>query len=193
MNFIEKLKLYLEDMDTKTLVRNLSIVLLAGAIILISSSIFLKKDGKDDLPSMDVSTKEKSKIEIENYAEALEKKLEYILSHISGVGDVNVMITLEETTEKIPAINTTQNQENTKEEDSQGGIREVNREDSTSQVITESGEGNLVILKEKKPKVRGVIVVAEGAGNLQIEEKLYNAVKTVLDIPGNKVEIYSSN
>ena len=103
------------------------------------------------------------------------------------------MITLEETTEKIPAMNTTQNQEKTSEKDSQGGVREIIREDSSIQVVTRGSEGKIIVLKEIKPEVKGVIVVAEGAENIEVKEKLYQAVKTALGISGNRVEVYSSN
>ncbi|HLR34348.1 MAG TPA: sporulation stage III protein AG [Tissierellales bacterium] len=193
MNLITKFKLFLEEKNSKKFMRSLLIVLLVGALLLIISSIlFDNKDKKDpfiknNLPDDDLEFK------TEDYAEMLEKKLEYILGQISNVGEVNVMITLEDTAEKVPATNTTKNQETSNEEDSQGGSREVLREDSTSQVVTKGGEGTLIVLKEIKPEVKGVIVVADGAEDLQVQEKLYHAVKTVLDIPGNKVEIYSSN
>ncbi len=193
MNLITKFKLFLEEKNSKKFMRSLLIVLLVGALLLIISSIlFDNKDKKDPfiknkLPDEDLEFK------TEDYAEMLEKKLEYTLGQISDVGEVSVMITLEDTAEKVPATNTTKNQETSNEEDSQGGNREVLREDSTSQVVTKGGEGTLIVLKEIKPEVKGVIVVAEGAEDLQVEEKLYHAVKTVLDIPGNKVEIYSSN
>ena len=35
-------------------------------------------------------------------------------------------------------------------------------------------------------------MIAEGAGDLEVKERLYEAVKTVLGIPGNKVEVYAS-
>ncbi len=193
MNLITKLKLYLEKVNTKKFIRRLLIVLLVGAILLIVSNIlFDSKEKKDPFTNSSLPENELDFI-TEDYAEILEKKLEYILSQINGVGNVNVMITLEDTAEKVPATNITKNQETSNEEDSQGGIREVLREDSTSQIVTKGSEGTLIVLKEIKPEVKGVIVVAEGAEDLRVQEKLYHAVKTVLDIPGNKVEIYSSN
>ena len=42
-----------------------------------------------------------------DYSSLLEKKLEDILSQLKGVGKVKVMITLEDTTEVVPAFNTT--------------------------------------------------------------------------------------
>ena len=61
----------------------------------------------------------------------------------------------------------------------------------TVQVATGS-QGSLTVLKEIKPTIKGVIVIAKGADNLEVKEMLYEAVKTVLGISGNKVEVYSS-
>lgn len=127
----------------------------------------------------------------QDYGSLLEVKLEDALSQLKGVNKVKVMITLEDTVEKIPAFNTTKNNETTNEIDSQGGTREIIRDDMTIQVVT-SNEGGLVVLKEIKPTVKGVIVIADGAEDIEIKEMLYEAVKTVLGIPGNKVEVYSS-
>ena len=128
----------------------------------------------------------------DDYSSYLEKKLENILGKLNGVGEISVMITLEDSSEKVPATNTTKTTETTKELDSEGGTREVNREDITSQMVSKSNDGSLVLLKEVKPNVKGVIVVAEGANDLIIMEKLYEAVKTVLGISGNRVQVYSS-
>ena len=50
----------------------------------------------------------------------------------------------------------------------------------------------VVVLKEVKPNIRGVIVVAEGAEDIRVLEALYEAVKTVLGVSGNRVQIFPS-
>lgn len=194
MNFKEKYKQISDKITNKKFMNNLLIILIVGTMLLIAASVF-----KADKSQEDVFKKDENKEKViennymEDYAMLLERKLENILGEIKGVGKVKVMITLEETTEKIPAMNTTQNQEKTSEKDSQGGVREIIREDSSIQVVTRGSEGNIIVLKEIKPKVKGVIVVAEGAENIEIKEELYQAVKTALGISGNKVEVYFSN
>ncbi len=64
------------------------------------------------------------------------------------------MVTLEDTIEKVPAFNTNKNNETTSEIDSQGGTREIVREDMSIQMVT-SNDGNLMFIKEIKPTVRG--------------------------------------
>ncbi|QQY80612.1 stage III sporulation protein AG [Keratinibaculum paraultunense] len=191
-NLVNKIKKYLETGDNKKIMNNLFIILTLGIILLIITNIFI--EDKDNKISTDFETNDDKNVleTIEaDYGVLLEKKLEDILSQLKGVGKVRVMITLEDTIEKVPAFNTTKNNEITNEIDAHGGTREIVRDDMTIQVVT-SGEGGLVILKEIKPTVKGVIVIAQGAENLEIKEMLYEAVKTVLGISGNKVEVYSS-
>lgn len=188
---IIKIKKYLEKVNNKKLMNNLFIILIIGIILLIVANIIMGEKKDIDINPGSVETLDDPINGNLDYESILEGKLENILSQMAGVNKVKVMITLEDTLEKIPAFNTTQNNETTNEIDSQGGTRETIREDMTIQVATGS-EGSFTVLKEIKPTVKGVIVIAEGAENLEVKEMLYEAVKTVLGIPGNKVEVYSS-
>ncbi|MCF6465617.1 hypothetical protein [Clostridium sp. Cult2] len=188
---INRIKEYLDQINNKELIRNLFIILIIGIILIIIADIFIQyRKGSDDGIMLENEINNTSSVGMD-YGTILEKKLENTLSQLKGVGEVKVMITLEDTVEKIPAFNTTKNNETTNELDSQGGTREIIREDMTIQVVTGS-EGSLIVLKEIKPTVKGVIIIAEGAEDLEVKERLYEAVKTVLGIPGNKVEVYAS-
>lgn len=194
---LEKLKEFFEPKNQKKNASSLIILLFAGAIVLLLSNYFLsEKNNNSMLPANGVGDSQTeryiSESTEEDYVNNMERKLEEILKKIKGVGEVYVMITFDDTSEKIPVFNTSQTIEKTDEKDSQGGTREVTREDLSQQIVVGSGGSSLMIMKETKPKVRGVIVVAEGAENIEVKEKLYSAVKTVLGISGNKVEVYSS-
>ena len=52
-----------------------------------------------------------------------------------------------------------------------------------------NGEEICNIIKEKQPKVRGVIVIAEGAQDISIRNNILSAVMTLLDVTAEKVEI----
>ncbi len=193
MEFNFKIKELLQKITNKKYINKLLIILIVGIMLLITSSIFKQDKEKETIKKNNNIKEKKEENYMEDYAYELEKKLEKILGQIKGAGKVNVMVTLDETTEKIPAVNKTENQEKTNEEDSQGGVREIKREDSSVQVVTKGNDGSILVLKEIKPKVKGVIVVAEGAYDIEVKEQLYEAVKTALGISGNKVEVYSSN
>lgn len=189
---IKKIKEYLEHMSNKDIMRNLFIILIIGIILFILADIFINNGSRQIIKSDETGKVDDLNYNYSDYSTLLENKLENILSQLKGVGEVKVMITLEDTTEVIPAFNTTKNNETTKETDSQGGTREIVREDMTIQVVT-NDNGEPIVLKEIKPTIKGVIVIADGAENLEVKEMVYEAVKTVLGIPGNRVEVYSSN
>lgn len=102
-------------------------------------------------------------------AEELEDELEEIITKIRGVGKVSVMVTVSGTEEK-------------------EYISDISERDGASETKTVIAGSKEALLKaEKYPEVRGVLVVCSGGDKPQIQEKVVNAVSTVLDIPTNKV------
>ena len=189
---LNKIKEYLEKNNNKKFINNLFIILLVSVIFLIVTNNFLRPK-EEGMENPKENTKEVYKYESEeDYSSYLEKKLTNILTKLNGVGKVSVMVTLENSIEKVAASNTTKTTEETIENDSEGGTREIHREDITTQVMTRGSDGSLLVVKEIKPTVQGVIVVAEGADDPVLKEMLYEAVKTVLGIKGNKVQVLVS-
>ena len=54
-----------------------------------------------------------------------------------------------------------------------------------------SGGESPIILTERMPKIRGVIVIAEGAADISVRFSLAAAVSTVLGIDENSVEVFA--
>ncbi|MFA5576996.1 MAG: sporulation stage III protein AG [Tissierellaceae bacterium] len=190
-DLLNKVKNHLENVNNKKFINNLLIILVISVIFLIiTKKIGAPKDKSIDSSFNDISNEISGGLE-EDYSEYLEKKLANILGKLDGVDKVNVMITVENSAEKIAATNRTLNTEKVIENDSEGGSRESSREDSTSQVLTRGSDGSLLVVKEIKPSINGVIVIAQGAEDPLVKEIIYEAVKTVLGIKGNKVQVYS--
>lgn len=184
---LNKIKNHIEDMGNKKFINNLFIILIGSIILLIGVSFFTKEDKNVEIPTRTVEELPPKN----DYSEYLEYELATILGKLKGVGQVDVMITLEDSIESIPASNTNKTIETTKEIDAEGGTREVNREDISVQMLS-NDNNSLVVIKSVNPTVKGVIVVAEGAEDLTVLENIYEAVKTVLGINGNRVQVYSS-
>lgn len=51
--------------------------------------------------------------------------------------------------------------------------------------------GKPVILKEIEPKVKGVVVVAQGANDARVKLELYKAVMTLLGVESSDIEIFA--
>lgn len=188
-NLFKKLKEYMKTLEDKKFINHLLIILIITVGLLFIIKNFTNKSTNIKSPVLNEEIPEYNN-EVNDYSNLLERKLSNILSKIEGAGRVNVMITLEDSVEKVPALNTNKTSETTKEVDSEGGTRDSSREDESKQLINISND--IVILKEKNPNIKGVIVVAEGAEDPLVLENMYSAVKTVLGISANRVQVYKS-
>lgn len=189
-DFMKTIKKHLDNLDNKKFIFNIFIILVLSVVLLVMLNGYTSNEKNNGTTVIKDSSNEYNNLVKDDYESYVEDKLSEILSKLKGVGKVSVMVTLEDSIEKIPASNVTTTKEITSELDSQGGTREVSREDETIQVVNTSND--VVVLKEVKPSIKGVIVVAEGAENGLVLETLYEAVKTVLGVAGNKVQIFPS-
>ncbi len=114
-----------------------------------------------------------------------EARLCEVLSKIRGAGAVDVMITYETGVELVPAMSA----------DTQSSITTGSESTSENRVessrpVTGSGGSEPIVLTERQPRVRGVIVVAEGAADISVRIDLQNAVRALLGVELDKVEIF---
>lgn len=189
-DLINKIKHFIENMDNKKFINKLFIALILSVLLLVIINGITSSSKKDNTTVIKDRKDEYNNVVQSDYSLVLENKLENILAKLKGVGEVHVMVTLEDSLEKIPASNKTKTVETTSETDSEGGEREIKREDETTQLLSLSND--VVILKELQPNIKGVIVVAEGAEDGTVLENIYEAVKTVLGISANRIQVFSS-
>jgi stage III sporulation protein AG len=128
-----------------------------------------------------------------DYETEEENKLKSTLEQIDGVGKVTVMLTIDGSEEQIPAVNINGSTSNTKEKDNAGGTRETTQQNNGSTIVTTSdGSKNTpLIVKTKKPKIMGVVVIAEGAKDRTMELKIIQAVTKLYNIQTDKVSVYA--
>ena len=157
--------------------KNKNIVILFIFVFLFG--IFLMFTDKFQLDSNDKQSIENDteKIKSEN-CEKTEQKLAEILSNVKGVGEVRVMIEYSEGKESIIA-------ENRKSENNSQSENTQNKNESEIAF----SNNNPVVLKEIYPKVKGVIVVAQGGDNVEIKNQIISAVMSLLDLDANKIEV----
>ncbi len=126
--------------------------------------------------------------ESQSYEEALEKKLASILSKMEGVGEVNVMVTIVSNEEKVLAEDTTTNMQRTEEKDQTGGTRVSDTNNTTQKVVLQDNNTPYVI-KQNAPIIKGVLILAQGAGDGGVKESVTNAVASLLDVPVHKISV----
>ena len=128
---------------------------------------------------------------IADYEERYEDQLKEALEAIAGVGDVEVIVNVDTAEMKVIEKNRTTQQQTTDETDREGGKRKVDDTSINEEVvIVRDGEKESpIILTTKKPEIRGVLVVAKGADNLQVKKWIVEAVTRVLDVPSHRVAV----
>lgn len=188
MNFTDKIKQISEKLKTSKNIEFLIALLIVGVIISIAASVFLEgdKNQQEDITADDKKTEHQ-----EINGDYLEDKLENVLSQIQGAGQVSVMITYESGPEIVAAYESSETN-NTTEEKGEAGISKTTKQRETNKKPAElqnQGSTSPMILKEKQPEIRGVIVVAQGANDIKVKMELTTAVKTVLNIPVHKVKV----
>ena len=109
-----------------------------------------------------------------NYSD--EEKLQMILSKVDGAGDVSVMITYYGTNTYDVAYEKKQTSSNKSEETTKS---------EENSVIT--SDGTPLVKGEIYPKAKGVIIIAEGAGDAEVRKKLTDAATAVLDVASYRV------
>lgn len=185
-------------------IQYLLIVLVFGAAIMLLGN-FLFKDvntdsvvpvlGKNEGKEDSVETLGKNKSEendlIRDYENYYETQLKEALEQIVGVSDVTVVVNVDATEKRILEKNKTNRSQETNELDQEGGKRKVHDQSEEEQlVIIREGDKEVpIVLETKKPKIRGVLVVANGADNVQVEKWIVESVTKLLDVPSHRVSV----
>ena len=187
----EKLnKLFKDDGNNKKKTENLIFLLIILVITVIAINFIWKDDDKKSTNTTDVSKKlaSNNKEESSYEQDSLETKLERILSNMSGVGNVEVLITYNETEELIPVYNQSDKKSTTNETDSQGGTRVIEEVDSSKEVIYQNDE--IIVQKKLSPKIEGAIITATGANNSNVKANIIGAVQVATGLATHKIQVF---
>ena len=168
----------LKLLDKKNL--KIFILIFVGIVGLI---IFFGMGNVDSSESKDLNSNSSQYITTLEYCEMLESKLENVLSSIDNAGQVSVMISVDGSPELVYATES----DETLSSNSSGTTTSNNS--STPIIVEVGGASSALILTEKLPEVKGVIVVSSGAGNVSVKLNILNAVSTLLDISTDKISV----
>ena len=156
-------------------------------IFLIALSTFSTKK-KDEKEKTTLCDKNRS-TDMDEYVSKLENKVNSIVSQIDGVGQSKVIITLENGIENVYA-NSQKKATNTNENFSGKTLK---RDDiQTDVVLVDSGTGagkQGLIITQREPKIRGVMVLCEGGDNVKTVANVVDAVSKCLNIGTNRLSV----
>jgi len=122
----------------------------------------------------------------------LEKRLEEILSKISGTGNVKVFINYSESSETVAMYNENSKTSITEETDTSGGVRKVEETDSQKEIVyQENGNDKIpIVQKTIEPKIEGAIITAKGASNINIKTNIIQAVEAATGLATHKIQVF---
>lgn len=164
---------------------------LLGVALLVAGNFFdTTAPAKPRPPAAATETARNTTAAPRSYEEALEAKLANLLSQVKGAGAVAVNITLESGAAQEYAKNTVRESRTIQERDS-GGTRTTTETKESEQVLLsrENGADRPVMVREAKPVVKGVLVIAEGAADSAVKASLTRAVEAGLGLPAYKITV----
>ncbi|WP_043932819.1 stage III sporulation protein AG [Bacillus sp. EB01] len=180
----------------------MALVLCIGAAFMLVGNVFLSNNqaleataGVDQTgqeEEMAVFGQKKTKKETAtDYERAYETQLKDALEDMLGVDDVTVVVNLESTESRVLEKNTVTKRQTTDETDREGGKRQVEDASVDEQlVIIRNGEKEEpIVVETKKPEIRGVLVVARGADNIEVKKWIIEAVTRALGVPSHRVAV----
>ena len=158
--------------------KNIVLIIIAVLIMLL---LFLSELLTEN--NAETVSKENTELYSSQYIEKTEKELEALLENISGAGEVKVMITLENCYENVFAKGYVE--KNDIKTDSQKS------ESEEEYIIVKNGSNNeeCLVVKVYEPTVKGVAVIAQGAGNTQVKNAITQTVCALFDISTAKVSV----
>lgn len=148
------------------------VVILCFVVVLIFASSF-----KTNSVKKSVSSNKYSSRAIE-YCSVQENRLEQVLKNVKGISNVKVFVMVDES----PEIRYVQ--------DKNESSSDSNSSSETETVLVKNGSVfEPVVVVEILPKIKGVLVIAKGAGNIKTKTMLTNIISSVLCINISNVEV----
>lgn len=125
----------------------------------------------------------------------LERELEAMLNLMEGVGNVRVFVAYERGTERVVAVNESREQRSSPPaEGARSGPGLQESRVSRQVVIVRDGDGRRempVVVLERYPLVRGVLVVADGARDPSVRLAIQRAVSAALGVAPHRISVYA--
>lgn len=157
-----------------------NLIIFAGilGIALIFISSFMNQNSEEsEIPAAETETT------AEDYAKKLEEDLENIISDISGAGKTNILITIDREIESVYQTDT----DTTTKTDSESS--QYSNKSSTVLIRGKNSTEEPIKVTEIMPKIKGVLVVCEGADSSVVKQNIIESVRTVLGVASSRVSV----
>ncbi|MBQ3431795.1 MAG: hypothetical protein IJG23_03325 [Clostridia bacterium] len=159
--------------------KRLKIILIVGIIAI--AGIFLSESFSAKSKTDSVQENSEKEQRLREYETLTEQKLQKILALIDGIGNCRVMLTLESSEQSVYSSDL--------ESQTQEGGDSSSSSQKNQYVIVDDNGQKPVLEKEIEPKIRGVIVVCEGADDVYVRSAVIDSVRAALGISGANISV----
>ena len=167
----------------------LTAVALLGIILIMIGNKYTANNSKEMVLSNNTSITEQQ-TDLKEHFTAMEYKLAGILSKIEGAGNVTVQITVKNSGRKEYAVDTQHTSRTSIEENAETTQHTTElQEQQTIVQQNRNGSQEAILVEETAPEIIGVLVVASGADNALVQERLLHAVAALLQLSLHQIVV----
>lgn len=155
------------------------IVILSGILLLLVScgDLFEKKE-MDPEKSTSVRKESEPGDDVQDYRNMMEEQVRSILEKVDGVGNVDVMITLRASKEKVTLKDNT--------------IDAERREEETVLIQDENDNTSPYVIREVEPKIEGILIVCEGGDRAALQREIIDGISALFSVESHKIKVMKS-
>ncbi len=154
-------------------------------LIFLSDFLFSAQNNSSAQTQDNISTYEQTVQQADVYIDSVEKELVQIIKSVHGVGNVNVMITLENPGQTIYAQSEKSTTESIYSED--GTTDEKTQYESEYTIINGNNGDVPIIQMQILPDIKGVAIVCEGGDDITVISHVTELVSVVLGVSTNRI------
>lgn len=182
---LEKIKKMFKDENKKTENLIFFLIILVITLVLINRIMI-----EDETPEVKPQNNNVELAQNYNSESDLEVRLKNILSKISGVGNVEVMITYSESSSVSPLYNETSSVSVSEEKLEAGNTKTTETNENQREILVDSAS-NPIIEKSINPKIEGAIITAQGAKKSKIKADIVSAVEAATGLATYKIQVFN--
>lgn len=124
-----------------------------------------------------------------SYEADLEKRIREILAGVEGVGEVDVMVVLKSSEEKVIRVDRSTSTSTTEEKSDSGTNRTIKQQDQSESTVMDGQTSAPIIEKELRPELSGIIISADGGGSAVVKAEISEAMEALFGLPSHKIKV----
>lgn len=155
------------------------IIIISGVLLIVLScgNLFDNKNSDEKDTAVSRNTGQESN-DLQVYKNTMEEQVESILEKVDGVDDVDVMITLKASKEKVTLKDNT--------------VKTDQSEEETVLVQDENDSTSPYVVQEMEPEIEGILVVCAGGDSPAVQREIIDGISALFPVESHKIKVMKS-